>query len=159
MNSCPHSENVIDYLLGLLSERENEEFKQHLQKCSVCQRELQLESAIENELALELQPGYIEEHVHARLKLRQEQSLRFSWLYAFRMGVYGVTAMVLALFLPPLILKFPFGQQIDVATYFNGLAALTARLLPSIQFSFVVVGLGSTFMIASVLYSLAYLRK
>ena len=111
------------------------------------------------ELALELQPGYIEEHVHARLKLRQTQSLRFSWLYAFRMGVYGVTAMVLALFLPPIILKFPFGQQIDFAAYFNGLAALTARLLPSIQFSFLVVGLGSTFMIASVLYSLAFLRK
>lgn len=159
MNSCPYSEKVIDYLLGLLSEQENEEFKAHAQRCAVCQQELHLESAIENELASELQPGYIEEHVHARLKLRQAQSFRFSWLYAFRMGVYGVTAVMLALVLRPIILRFPFGQQIDVSTYFNDLAALASRLLPSIQFSFVVIALGSTFMIASVLYSLAYLRK
>lgn len=159
MNSCQYSEKILDYVLGLLPEREKEEFKQHLQSCAVCQRELRLETTIGDELAAELQPGYIEERVHAKLMLRKTFRARFSWLYALRMAAYGVTAIVLAFVLPPIILRFPFGQHIDVTTYFGNIATSVQHMLPSIQLSFLIVGLGSTFMVASVIYSLAYLRK
>ncbi len=159
MNSCQHSEKILEYVLGLLPERENEEFKKHLQSCAVCQRELRVETNIEKELAVELQPGYIEERVHVKLALRQTLRVGFSWLYALRMAAYGVTVMVLALVLPPIILRFPFSQQLDVTTYFDSFATIARRMLPSIQLSFLIVGLGATFMIASVIYSFAYLRK
>jgi hypothetical protein len=159
MSSCPHSKKILEYVLGLLPEREKEKFKQHLQDCTVCQQELQLETLVGKELAVELLPGYIEERVHARLALRKSFRARFSLLYALRMAAYGVTAVVIALVLPPLILRFPFGQHIDIATYINGLAAAVRGMLPSVQLSFVIAGLGATFMVASVVYSLAHLRK
>lgn len=159
MSSCPYSEKILEYVLDLLPERENEEFTRHLQSCAVCQQELQLETAVSKELAIELQPGYIEERVHAKLVLRETFRARFSWLYALRMAAYGVTAVVLALVLPPIILRFPLGQQLDVTTYFDSIATIMRRVLPSIQLSFLIVGLGATFMVASIFYSLAYLRK
>jgi len=159
MNSCPHNEKILEYVLDLLPEREKEEFKRHLQNCAVCQQELELETTVGKELAVELQPGYIEERVHAKLVLGETFRARFSWLYALRMAVYGVTAVVLALVLPPIILHFPFGQHIDVTAYFDSLAMMAHRMLPSIQLSFLIVGLGATFMVVSVVYSLAYLRK
>lgn len=159
MSSCPHSNKVLEYVLDLLPDQEKEVFEKHLQRCAVCQKELRIETAINTELTVELQPGYIEERVHAKLKVRQMLRPRFSWLYALRVAAYSVTAIVLALVLPPLILRFPFGQHVDITTYVNNLAASAQRALPSVQLLFVIAGLGATFMVASVVYSLAYLRK
>lgn len=159
MNSCPHSEKILEYVLNLLSKEEREEFRKHLQSCTACQKELQLETAIDRELAVELQPGYIEEHVHAKLKARQTFGVGFSWLYALRMASYAVTAIVVAFVLPPIILRFPFVQRIDVIQYFGTIATSVHRMLPSIQLSFLLTGFGAMFMVASIVYSLAYLRK
>jgi hypothetical protein len=159
VNSCPHSEKILDYVLGLLSEQEQEDFKIHVQGCPLCQHELNLEITIGDELRAELQPGYIEERVCAKLKVHQTLRVGFSWLYALRMAVYGVTAMVLALVLPPIILRFPIGRDIDFAAFVSSIATIVHRALPSVQLSFFVGGVGTIFMVASVAYSLAYLRK
>jgi hypothetical protein len=49
MNFCQHTKQIISYRLGLLTEREKEEFEKHVQTCDICQRELKIESVIEND--------------------------------------------------------------------------------------------------------------
>ena len=84
MNSCPQAEKIADYCLGELTDREKENFETHLEACDICQRELRIEIAIENELSEEFDPGFIESRIRACLQIRQAQDMSSFWLYAFR---------------------------------------------------------------------------
>lgn len=155
MNFCQHTKQSIVYRLGLLTEREKEEFEKHVHVCDICQRELKIESVIENELSVELQPGFIEERVCARVRLREARGMRSFWLYALRMVIYGVVAGVIGLVLFPLILRFPFSQVFDLSKIASGLSALTGPASTSM----IIIGIGYLFIILSSLYSLSHIRK
>jgi len=155
MNFCQHSKQIISYHLGLLTEREKEEFEKHVHVCDICQRELKIESVIENELSVEWQPGFIEERVCARVRLREARGMRSFWLYALRMVIYGVVAGVVSLVLFPLISRFPFSQVFDLSKIASGLSALTGPASTSM----IIIGIGYLFIILSSLYSLSHIRE
>lgn len=159
MNSCQHTEKLLAYRLGLLTESEAREFEHHLEECPVCQRELKIESAIEGELSVEFQPGFIETRVRAHVQLRQARDMRSFWLYSMRIAIYGVVAIVIGLTLMPFILKFPFAQLFDLSNLISGISQLTSRItIPAYGFLF-IIGLGYILTILSSIYSFARIQK
>jgi anti-sigma factor RsiW len=56
MSSCDRSDRVLDYVLGLMDGDGREEFERHLEGCSSCRRELELERAVARRLR-ELEPA------------------------------------------------------------------------------------------------------
>jgi len=155
MKSCQHSEKIVAYRLGSLTDKETREFEVHLKTCSACQQELKIESTIEKELSVELQPGFIEGKVLAHIKLYQARDMRSFWLYAFRMIVYGITAIIVGLIFIPLILKFPIDRVFD----FIGLSTLTNQMVTSTNFALLLIGLGYILIFISTLYSFAHIRR
>ncbi len=159
MNSCQHTEKILAYRLGLLTERETREFENHLQMCSVCQLELQIESSIENELSVALQPGFIENQVRARIQLSQAKDMRSFWFYTLRMAIYGVVATVIGLLFTSFILRFPFGKYFDIGKYVSGLSDVASLITTSIHPLLLIIGLGYILIILSTLYSFARIQK
>ncbi len=162
MNFCQHSSKIIDYVLGLLAENDRTEFEEHLQTCTVCQRELTIETTVEKILSVELEPGYIESKVLARVKLRQAQSMRSLWLYSLRMIVYGVVAGVIGLILTSFILRFPFAKYLDyfdIGKYVGSLSGLPGQVMASTSSVFLIIGAGYILIILSSLYSFTRIRK
>ena len=139
MNSCQHAEKIIEYRLNQLTEEEKTKFETHLKSCEICQQELQVEIAIENDLSAELDPGFIENRIKARLQLRQARDVRSFWLYAFRMAVYGVTATIVSMILLPVLLKLPLPSVLDLSDYSSGIAGLMGQLAPFSTF-FIIFG-------------------
>ena len=154
MKSCQHAEKLVAYRLDLLSREEMKEFDAHLKVCAVCQREFEIESAIEKELSMEFEPGFIESRVLARAQVRKSQDMRSFWLYALRMAIYGVVAMVVGIFFIPFILEFPIGKYLDITRYTSGLSMLTS--LP--HTFFLIIAAGYILIIISSLYSLNRIR-
>ncbi len=152
-NSCQYTEKIIAYRLGLLAAQEKEEFDRHLAQCAVCQRELQIESAIEQELAVELQPGFIEQRVRAQVQLRQAQRMTPFWLYALRMAVYGIVGCTIGLMVIRYVLTFP-GVQLDIAQGFNALSSLTGSYTVPL-----IIGIGYVFIFVTSFYSLVHRRQ
>ena len=158
-NSCQHNEKIVTYCLGLLSEKERKEFENHLQTCSLCQRELQIESGIEKVLGVELEPGFIESKVLTRVRLHQAKDMRSFWLYSLRMAIYGVAAIVLGLIFSSFLLRFPFAQYFDIGKYISSLSGLPGQAMASTYFVFFIIGVGYILIILSSLYSFARLQK
>lgn len=158
MNSCPQAEKITDYCLGALADNEKEEFEIHLKSCRVCQHELAVEMAIENELSEEFEPGFIENRIRARLELRQAQDMRSFWLYAFRMAVYGLTAAIVGFVLIPFLLKFPLKSMLDLNKYTDGAAELLGKLAPGNAF-YIVLGFCFIAVFIASMYSLAQSRR
>jgi hypothetical protein len=149
MNSCKHLDRVIDYRLHRLTDEEEKEFEVHLESCAVCQHELAVERAIEEELSVKLDPGFIESKIMTRWRLRREQGIRSFWLYAYRVIVLGITAAVLAFILFPFLLRFPIA---------SGLERLLGGL-PQINPIFIGVGFGYALLIASSIFTLVRTRR
>ncbi len=158
MNSCQHAEKIVDYRLNQLTEEEKAVFEAHLKSCEICQHELQVEMAIENELSAELDPGFIENRIKARLQLRQARDVRSFWLYAFRMAVYGVTATIVSMILLPVLLKFPLSSVLDLSKYSSGLAGLLGQLAPFNAFV-VIFGFCYIAVFFASMYTLTQIRR
>ena len=158
MNSCEQVEKIIDYRLHQLTDEQKREFEVHLKSCAVCQRELAIELVIENELAVELQPGFVENKVMVHLQLKQTQDMRSFWLYAYRMIVLGITAAIACFVLVPFLLKFPFKFFPDLSRYTSGLAEFVGGLAPANPI-FMVIGLCYVLLIVSSIYSLTHTRR
>lgn len=158
MNSCPHADKIIDYHLGQLSEDEKMAFEVHLKSCKICQHELQVELAIENELSDEMQPGFIEARIKARLQLRRSMDVRGFLLYAYRTAVYAVTAVVVGLILVPFLLKLPLFVHLDLSRYTNGLVE-SLKSLPPANNLFIVIGLCYMLFIVTSVFSLSRIRR
>lgn len=154
MKSCQHAEKIVAYRLSLLSGEEMKEFEAHLKVCPVCQHELEIELLIEKGLSMELEPGFIESRVLARVQVRKSQDMHSFWLYALRMAIYGVVAMVVGIFFIPFILEFPIGQYFDITRYLSGLLPLT-----SVPHTFLlIIAVGYILIVISSLYSLNRMR-
>jgi len=158
MNSCPQAEKIVDYCLDELTDREKENFQTHLKTCDICQRELRIETAIENELSEEFDPGFIENRIRARLQLRQAQDMRSFWLYTFRMAVYGVTAAVAAFILIPLLLKSLLGSIPSLSQCAHEAAELLGTLAPGNVF-IMVLGFCYIAVFVVSMYSLVQIRR
>ncbi len=158
-NSCQYTEKLLAYRLGLLTETEAREFEHHLEVCSICQREFKIESTIEKELSVELQPGFIESRVRTRVQVQQTQNGRFFWLYAFRMAVYAVVAMVFGSIIIPSILKFPSVQLFDFGQLVSSLSQLTGRMTIHAYGFVFIIGVGSVLIIVSSFYSLVHMQR
>lgn len=158
MNSCQHAEKIIEYRLNQLTEEEKTEFETHLKSCEICQQELQVEMAIENELSAELDPGFIENRIRARLQLRQARDVRSFWLYAFRMAVYGVTATIVSMLLLPVLLKFPLSSVLDLSKYSSGVAGLLDQLAPFNTF-FIIFGFCYIAVFFASMYTLTQIQR
>lgn len=156
---CQHTEKILGYRLGLLSKAEVQTFEEHLKACAVCTRELQIESTIEKALAVELQPGFIEDYVCARVRVQSTRNMRSFWLYALRMTAYGLVAAILGFSLIPQFIKFLFEEQHYIAISTGALSELITRTSNSATGLFVIMGLGIILIIASSIYSLGYIRK
>jgi hypothetical protein len=158
MNSCEHLDKAIDYLLHRLTDEQKKEFEVHLESCAVCQRELAIELAIEEELSVELEPGFIEGGTMARLSLRREQGIRSFWLYAYRVIVLGITAAVVVFILFPFLLRFPVRSFFEMSRFASGLERLLEGL-PQINPIFVAAGFGYALLIASSVVTLLRTRR
>ena len=158
MNSCQQAEKLIDYLLKQLTDEEKREFEVHLKSCELCQKELQIESVIENELSTELQPGFIENRIRARLQLRQARDMRPLWMYVLRMVVYGVTASVVSVVLLPFLLKLPIISSADLSKYTSGVAELLGKIAPANTF-LIIFGICYIAVFLASMYSLAQIRR
>ena len=158
MNSCQQAEKLIDYLLQQLTEEEKREFELHLKSCEQCQRELQIENVIDNELSTEMQPGFIESRIRERLKLRQARDMRPLWMYVLRMVVYGLTASVVSIVLFPFLLKLPIIASADLGKYTNGVAELLGQIAPANTF-LIIFGICYIAVLLASMYSLAQIRR
>jgi anti-sigma factor RsiW len=158
MNSCPHAEKIIDYQLQQLTEEEKAEFEAHLRSCEICQQELQVEMAIENDLTAELEPGFIENRIMTRLQLQQARDMRPFWLYSLRMVVYGVTATIVSMILLPVLLKLPLPSGLDLSRYSSGLAGLLGQLAPFNTF-IVIFGFCYVAVFFASIYTLTQIRR
>lgn len=158
MNSCEHLDRVIDYRLQRMTDEQKKEFESHLESCAVCQHELAIEMAIEDELSVKLEPGFIEGRTMARLRLRREQGLRSFWLYAFRVVVLGIAAAVIVFTLFPFLFRFPLKSFFEVGQYTSRLARLLEGL-PQINPIFVAAGFGYVLLIASSVYTFLRTRR
>lgn len=158
MNSCQQAEKLIDYLLQQLTDEEKREFELHLKSCELCQRELQIENVIENELSTELHPGFIENRIRARLQLRQVRGMRSLWMYVLRMVVYGVTASVVGVVLFPFLLKLPTIASADLSKYTSGVAELLGQIAPANTF-LIIFGICYIAVLLASMYSLAQIRR
>lgn len=157
MNSCEYVDKIIDYRMGQLTEEQKRELELHLKSCTVCQREMIIELLVEDELAVELEPGFIENKTMARLPLRQAQDLRSFWLYAYRMVVLGMTAAIVCFVLLPFLLKFPLKPFPDLSRYTSGLGEFLSVLAPANPI-LVTIGFCYILLIASSVYSLVHSR-
>ncbi len=158
MNSCKHFDKVIDYRLHRLTDEREKEFEEHLESCTVCQHELAIERAIEEELSVQLDPGFIESRIMTRWRLRREQGIRSFWLYAYRVIVLGITAAVLAFILFPFLLRLPIKSFFEIGQLASGLERLLGGL-PQINPIFVGVGFGYALLIASSIFTLVRTRR
>lgn len=158
MSSCPHAEKILDYRLQQLTEEEKAEFERHLKSCEICQQELQVEMAIENELSAELEPGFIENRIMTRLQLQQARDMRPFWLYSFRMVVYGVTASIVSMILLPILLNLPLPSGLDLSKYSNSVAGLLGPLAPFNTF-FIIFGFCYVVVFFASIYTLTQIRR
>ena len=158
MNSCEHTVRVIDYRLQRLTDDKEKEFEAHLETCAVCRRELAIERAIERELSVELEPGFIESKVMARWRLRREGGIRSFWLYAYRVVVLGITAAVVNFVLLPLILRFALKSFFEMDQLTSGMGRMLEGL-PQINPIFMGVGFGYVLLIASSIFTLVRSRR
>jgi hypothetical protein len=159
MKSCPHTEKILEFRLGLLTGVEAQAFKEHLDTCPICQRELQLESTIEKELSKELNPGFIEEFVHARVQAQRMIDTRSFWLYTVRVAIYGIVAAISGLVLIPLLMKFLLGPDLDVVIDMSNLSRLVMRVMDLTHSPMFIIGFGTILLIASSIYLFAYMRE
>jgi hypothetical protein len=165
MNSCQHSDKVIDYMLGLLPPEQHKEFESHLTTCSACRREMKLESLITSEFEKTMEPGHIEQMVLAKLRLRREMNKGFSWGYAVRGAAYGLAAATLGfVFIPPVLsfliralndmipeLRFEWLGSFGWLESFGSISAIFSDL-------YVVGGIGIVALIGSIVYTLYVMR-
>lgn len=158
MNSCQQAERLIDYLLKQLTDEEKKEFETHLKSCQLCRHELQVEQAIESELSVELQPGFIENRIRARLQVRQARDMRSLWMYVFRMVVYGVTAAIVGIITIPFLLKLPIASPTDLGKYANEAAELLGQIAPVNTF-LIIFGICYVAVFLASMYSLAQIRR
>jgi hypothetical protein len=125
MNSCQHAKDVIAYQLGSLDNGERKRFEAHLKQCPGCQKEIQIEGIVKEELSQKLEPGLIEQHVLANLRLRKSIKPRLSWLYIFRMGIYALAMITGGLIVIPWLLEYPIGMLLNLNIDFNLLGELS----------------------------------
>lgn len=78
MSSCPETRRIRDYLSDKMGVEERLDFQEHLDRCPQCRRELRVETAIDLELAREIEAPDIEHAVLRALELN-EPSPPFSW--------------------------------------------------------------------------------
>ncbi len=157
-NSCPHKEKVLELRLGLLNAAEAQEFEAHLDKCSVCQHELQLESIVEEELSKEMDPGFIEESIRARIRMQKDYGMRSFWLYALRMAAYGIVAAVISVTIIPFLVRYLSEEHINIANTTTSLSGWSVQFLAYLNEPLFVVSLGFILLIASSVYSFVYSR-
>lgn len=158
MNSCKHLGKVIDYRLHRLTDEQEKEFETHLESCALCQRELAIELAIEEELSVESEPGFVESKIIARWRLRREQGVRSFWLYAYRVIALGITAAVVILVLLPFLLRFPLKSFFEMGQLTSALERMLDGL-PAVNPIFVTVGFGYILLIASSIFTLVRMRR
>jgi anti-sigma factor RsiW len=158
MNFCPHAEKIVDYCLDAWAGKDREEFERHLETCEVCQRELRIEKAVENELSEEFDPGFIENRVRVRLQLWQAQDIRSFWLYTFRVAVSGIAAAIAGFVLIPMLVRFLSGVSPNLSQYAQGAAGLLGKLAPGNAF-LAILGVGYVAIFVVSVYSLAQIRR
>jgi hypothetical protein len=158
MNLCEYSDQVLDYRLGRLTVEQKREFEAHLESCEICQQEMAIETAIEKELAIELQPGLIEGKTIARLRLLETRDMRSFWLYAYRMIVVGITVTIAVFVLLPFLSTFPFKSFLDLGKYGSGLSEVLGGVV-AVNPIFLVIGFCYLLLIASSICSLGYTRR
>jgi hypothetical protein len=158
MNSCPHVKEIIDYLLHRLTEEQRTAFEAHLKSCSVCQHELAIETAVEDELSVELQPGVIEHTIMTRLEVQKDKDMRSFWLYSYRTAVLGIAAAIACFVLLPYLLKFPLDSLPGLSKHVAGFADFFGGLA-TIDPIFLFMGFGYFLLIASSIYALAHMRR
>lgn len=160
MSSCPHSEKILDYRLGLLDRVEKGRFEAHLESCPVCQKELQIESAIDQELSEELKPGAIEHLVIARLRLLKLTEPATSVYEIIKMGIYAAAFITCGLIVLPLILNFPYTRYLDLNLDLNLLPQVGHYLNAFITSHLLIIGIvGGLFSISSTIYSLGIIKE
>ena len=119
MSSCQHAKDIMAYQLGLLDKASSKQFEDHLKKCLVCQKEMQLQTIVREELSQELKPGMIEQRILANLRLRKSLKPRLSWLYIIRMTIYGIAMMTGAFIIIPWLLEYPISRLFNLNINFN----------------------------------------
>ena len=119
MSSCQYAKDVIAHQLGLLDKESKKQFENHLKKCPVCQKEIQLQAIIREEFSQELEPGMIEQRILAILHLRRTLKPHLSWLYMIRMAIYGIAMMIGAFIIIPWLLEYPIGKLLNLNIDFN----------------------------------------
>jgi len=155
MNSCPESEKIQALRSGSLSAEEARLMQSHIETCPACRQELEVETAIDRELALEIRAPEIEASVLRELKilgLAEAGDSRHDFykylLYAALIVVFGFLIMPHLLHLPPLRIGQLFSPD-----RLRPLISVFQSNLP------VTIGIGFALLSISLLFSFPRLRK
>lgn len=151
MNSCPHKENILLYLLGILTEKEKKMFEKHVDTCDYCQRELQIEKAIDGQLSESFEPGHLEDIVLKRVRLIRSFNFGTLSLSSVHALVYALVGLVFGFVGVSLWRFIPFHRMSSLAFTVPDFALPT---IPGPLFLGIVVSLGFLLMIGSLIYSL-----
>jgi hypothetical protein len=155
MNSCPESGKIRALRSGSLSAEEVRQFQDHVASCPTCRQELQVESAIDRELAFKYQPPEIEGSVLRELKLLDlaETAVNrndfYKYLfYAVLLAAFGILAM-------PLFIHMP---SVRIGPFFS-----PERIRPPVDFiksnPLITIGIAYALLAASLIFSFPRLRR
>jgi hypothetical protein len=155
MNSCPESEKIQALRSGSLSAEEARLMQSHIATCPACRQELEVETAIDRELALDIHAPKIEDSVLRGLKIlglaeaedRGHDFYKYL-LYAVLIVVFGFLIMPYLLHLPPLRIGQLFSPD-----RLRPLFSVFRSNLP------VTIGIGFALLSVSLLFSFPQLRK
>ena len=114
MNSCHHEYDLIAYRLNMLGQKERKLIEEHITGCEKCQRAMEIELEIDNELSRRMDPGNIEDVVLQRLRVYKEIKIRSWWQYPFRVFLNTLTGFAIG-----------FGIWIFIGNQFNNISWLT----------------------------------
>lgn len=155
MNSCPESEKIRAWRSGSLSAEETRRLQSHIEACPACRQELDIETAIDRELALGIRPPEIEGSVLRALRTLDLADAKDGRHDFYKYLLYAALIMVFGSLVAPYLLHIP--------TDWIGRFVSAERLRPLVD-AFrsnlpLTIGIGAAFTAVSLIFSFPRLRK
>ena len=140
--------------MGLLYGAEKKVFEEHLRSCALCQKEMQVEGALDKVLSARLDPGEIETYILSRVRLLKNIQPKVSWLYVLQIGSYVAAAITLLWVFMPMIISLMAAGGEGIARLLESYPAMPSNGIPA-----GIVGIGIIFALTSGLLAWRMMRE
>ena len=155
MNSCPESEKIRALRSGSLSAEETRRLQSHIKTCSACRQELDIETAIDRELALEIRPPEIEGTVLQALRTLDLADAKDGRQDFYKYIFFAALILIFGSLVAPYLIHVPTDW---IGRIFSAerLRPLVDAFRSNLPFA---IGIGAALMFVSLIFSFPRLRK